>query len=123
MHDLFTRLESTRKRVIVKRQLMLLERLLSIEGRIELNDLISVALGDYNTRKNPYNAMIRDLNRLYDLGAISIEKENRADASKRVNYYIHVKLDWPTTITETQFFEYLDHLPKAKTHRFLSSID
>jgi len=123
MHDLFTRLQSTRKRVIVKRQLMLLERLLSIDGKIELGDLASVALGDYHTRKDPYNAMIRDLNRLHGLGAINVERELRSDGSRRMMYHIGVNLDWPRTITETQFFEYLDHLPKAKTHSFLSSIN
>ncbi len=35
MHELFIRLENTRKRVIVKRQLVLLGKLLDVEGRIE----------------------------------------------------------------------------------------
>jgi hypothetical protein len=30
-----------------------------------------------------------------------------------------VRLEWPTEVTETEFFEQLKKLPKAKTHSFL----
>jgi len=54
----------------------------------------------------------RDLNRLVDLGAVSVEK---VDTSLGSPFLISVNLDWPTTITETDFFERLRTLPKAKT--------
>lgn len=38
MGDLFQRLESTRKRVIVRRQLDVLSRLLDKEGEVEFSD-------------------------------------------------------------------------------------
>ena len=35
-------------------------------------------------------------------------------------YELAVRLEWPTEITETVFFEKLRALPKVKTHSFLS---
>ena len=70
MHELFTRLENTRKRVIVRRQLALLEKLLNVEGRIEFTQLVEAVKNDYSSRKAPMNAIIRDLNRLQALGAV-----------------------------------------------------
>lgn len=123
MHDLFIRLESTRKRVIVKRQLLLLEKLLSIDGKIKLDELASQVLGHYKTRKEPLNALIRDLSRLMALGAINIERENPHDTkSKKMMLFVSVRLEWPSKITETEFFAHLDQLPKSKTHGFLSDV-
>jgi hypothetical protein len=31
-----------------------------------------------------------------------------------------LRLDWPTFITETRFFEAVDQLPKGKNYSFLS---
>lgn len=123
MHDLFVRLESTRKRVIVKRQLLLLERLLGADGKIELTELYRNALVDYKTRKDPYLAMLRDLSRLIELGAISVHNEPKTESNAKKAIYISVKLDWPTTVTDSEFFAQLELLPKAKTHGFLSSIE
>lgn len=118
MHDLFTRLESTRKRVIVKRQLTLLDKLLNADGRVEFLQLADSVKETYNTRKAPLNAVIRDLNRLRALGAISIQREG--ENAKTWKYYLSVQLDWPSKITETEFFSKLATLPKSKTHGFLS---
>jgi Fic family protein len=118
MHELFTRLESTRKRVIVRRQLALLEKLLE-EGKIEFNELVESVRKDYSSRKNPMNAIIRDLNRLQALGAVRIDQS--IPDKKTPIFYITVRLDWPSRITETEVFTKLATLPKAKTYGFLSA--
>jgi len=120
MHDLFTRLQSTRKRVIVKRQLLLLEKLLNTEGKIEFFELADSLKEFYSSRKDPYNAVARDVNRLQALGAIKIEKDD--SNPQNVVYHISVILDWPTTITDTEFFARIAKLPKSKTFGFLSTV-
>jgi hypothetical protein len=119
MHDLFTRLENTRKRVIVKRQLSLLEKLLNADKKIEFFQLSTLVRNDYASRSDPESALVRDLNRLHALGAIRIEKET--DAAGENTYYIGVRLDWPSKITDTEVFAKLAQLPKSKTYGFLSS--
>jgi len=118
MHDLFTRLQSTRKRVIVKRQLTLLEKLLDADGRVEFLQLADSVKEAYRSRKAPLSAVARDLNRLRDLGAISIHRAG--ENPKTWKFYLAVQLDWPSKITETEFFARLATLPKSKTHGFLS---
>jgi Fic family protein len=120
MHDLFTRLETTRKRVIVKRQLTLLETLLKTEGPIEFLQLATLVEPEYRSRKSPLNAMVRDLNRLQALGAIRIVR-GKGTQSKEMQYFISVQLDWPSKITETEFFTRIANMPKSKTYGFLSS--
>lgn len=118
MNDLFTRLESTRKRVIVKRQLGLLNRLLDARERIDLLQLIEQIKPEYQSRKNPSLAIIRDVVRLRDLGAIRIGSEMGEDGKPK-RFYIDVNLDWPREITEQEFFIKLAALPKSKEHSLL----
>ncbi len=115
-HDLFTRLLSTRKRVIAERQLEILE-ILFRDDRIEFDRLIKITSGSYKSVKNPRKAITRDLNRLADLSAIviSLDDKNR--------YQIELNLEWPSIITESEFFEKIEALPKSKTHSFLSQKD
>jgi hypothetical protein len=110
---------SKRKRVIVKRQLGLLEKLLNTDGRIEFFQLSEFVKNDYSSRTKPLNALVRDLNRLQALGAIRIDKEE--SATSEPVYYLGVRLDWPSRITETEFFARLAQLPKSKTYGFLSA--
>jgi Fic family protein len=119
MHDLFTRLQSTRKRVIVKRQLTVLERLLKEDGPVEFARLIIEMKTEYGSRANPFNALVRDLNRLISLGAISVQRKN--EEGKDTKFFIEVNLDWPSKITDTEFFDHLKKLPKSKTSSFLSA--
>ncbi len=119
MHDLFVRLQSTRKRVIVRRQLMLLEKLLDVEGEIEFSEFANSVRDDYNTRKIPLQALVRDLGRLLGLGAIDFRRD--VTDKKNPKYFFRINLNWPTTITETEFFDKLAKLPKSKTYAFLSS--
>jgi Fic family protein len=118
MHELFTRLENTRKRVIVKRQLTLLEKLLNADGRLEFGELARGVKDEYDSRKAPLPALVRDINRLQALGAIRVDREE--PRPKNFVYYIDVRLDWPSKITETEFFAKLAALPKSKTYGFLS---
>ena len=119
MHELFTRLESTRKRVIVKRQLSLLEKLLNTDGKIEFSELVNSLAETYKSRKAPVSAIVRDLNRLGALGAVWIEK---SETSPKANplFYISVRLDWPSRMTEDEFFAKIAAMPKSKTYGFLS---
>lgn len=118
MRELFMRLQSTRKRVIVKRQLILLEKLLDVSGKIEFSQLLESVKDHYATRKVASHALARDCVRLRDLGAIQIEKDETNP--KRAIFYLTVNLDWPSTITETEFFAKIEDLPKSKTYEFLS---
>jgi Fic family protein len=119
MRELFFRLENTRKRVIVKRQLTLLEKLLDTDGRVEFFQFAERVKELYSTRKDPIMALVRDVNRLYALGAIRITKEEKAPND--LIYHLSIQLDWPSTITDTEFFSRLAHLPKSKTFGFLSA--
>ena len=119
MNELFVRLESTRKRVIVKRQLMVLNRLLERDGEIEWLDLVDEVREYYAGRKNVGAAMVRDVNRLGALGAVRIRLEETEGRKPR--YLLQANLDWPSTITDSEFFEKIERLPKSKTHRFLAA--
>lgn len=118
MNELFVRLESTRKRVIVKRQLMVLNRLLERDGEVEWESLVEEVREFYSSRKNVVAAIVRDVNRLGALGAVNIRRNG---TSKRPRYFLQANLDWPSTITDTEFFERTEKLPKSKTHRFLAA--
>jgi hypothetical protein len=117
MAELFTRLESTRKRVIVKRQLMVLNRLLDRNGEVEFTQLVEEVTPYYASRKNAMFAIIRDVNRLGALGAIMIRREDHA-VTNRPQFFIKADLNWPSRITDTEFFAKLDSLPKSKTTAF-----
>ena len=112
MGELSMRLETTRKRVIVKRQLQVLEVLLEKDAPIGLSQLIGDVEEHYKSRKHPCSALARDLNRLIALGAVTPDKVDTPWGSQ---FLISVNLDWPAKITETDFFEMLRTLPKAKT--------
>ena len=57
---------------------------------------------------------MRDILHLMNLGAVKAEElgKNRIQIS--------IDLTWPTTMTESEFFERIRQLPKAKTYPFLS---
>jgi Fic family protein len=113
MFDLFNRLLTTRKRVIAERHIEILKLLLKVDT-LTLEDLTERTSGIYRPLKNPYKALIRDINYLLSLRAIGYEKlpENR--------YRLFARLEWPTEITETEFFKTVREMPKAKTHGVLS---
>lgn len=115
MHDLFKHLESDRKRVLAKRQLKILEVLLERDS-LELDQLINAVDRHYSQLKSPAKALIRDVNQLLSLGAVTTEKSETG----RYRIRIHLRLEWPTEITDTAFFEAVKSFPKAKTYLAVS---
>jgi Fic family protein len=113
MYDLFDRLQSPRRRVIAQRQVAILKLLLD-RSPMELHALLASIEPHYRSLKAAPKAMIRDLNGLIQLGAVALDQES---ATAAVN--ASVRLEWPTEITETEFFERIRNLPRAKTHPFL----
>lgn len=67
------------------------------------------------TVKNFHKAFVRDLHYLSQLGAIAVR-----DRSAKQEWVASVNLDWPTQITETEFFRLVKELPKGKRYGFLS---
>lgn len=111
MFDLFNRLKSPRKRVIAQRQLEVLKLLLDRES-LSLEELIRQTSREYARLKNPRKAVIRDLLELMDLRAVDFSEVGGEPK-------ILIRLEWPTEITESRFFEQVHKLPKAKSHPFL----
>jgi len=112
MYDLFNRLKSTRRRVIAERQIELLKILLEIDV-LNHEELFKRAKGSYARLKSPWKACVRDLSDLAALGTVFV------GSWAGHNVAVSVDLEWPMKITETEFFERVQQLPKAKTHHFL----
>jgi len=111
MYDLFGRLETPRKRVIAKRQLDILNLLLE-ENIMGINAVYERIAIHYKKLKNPFPAFIRDLAGLLGLQAINAYRTPQNQGM------IGLRLEWPTEITETEFFARLKALPKAKSFPF-----
>ncbi|MDZ4789529.1 MAG: Fic family protein [Blastochloris sp.] len=112
--DLFGRLQTKRKRAISERQVHVLNLLLDSE-EITLAELTKRTAHFYKV-KDPWKALIRDLNYLIELEAIGAEA-----LPERAGYRLYIRLEWPTQITETEFFRQVKAMPKAKIHGFLST--
>ncbi len=114
MNELFGRLKSPRKRVMSARHLQLLNLLLDEE------ELTFTSLGErtapFYAVQNPKKALIRDLNYLVQLGAIALENDTASRGT-----LLRIDLEWPTRITETEFFRLSRSMPKGKRYGFLSS--
>ena len=118
VNELVVRLASTRKRIIVKRQLTLLDHLLDKDRGIEILTL-AMELGDhYSTRKYPAAALARDIVRLEALGAVRVEPETNGTKGR---FVVSVNLDWPSRMTETEFFRQVSELPKSKKYSLLTN--
>lgn len=112
--DLFGRLQTQRKRAISERQVQLLNLLLD-EEEMKLADLERKSAHFYRT-KHPVKTLIRDLVYLRDLEAIAVRQ-----LPDNAGFLISIRLEWPTKITETEFFRRVKEMPKAKVHGFLST--
>jgi hypothetical protein len=112
MYDLFNRLISTRKRVIAKRQVEILKLLLDVDS-IDFHQLVAKIGSHYTGVKHWRKALIRDVSGLQDLKAIDIQKvaDNR--------WTVSLRLQWPSEISESEFFERITRLPRGKTCPFL----
>jgi Fic family protein len=113
MAELFGRLPSPRKRVMSGRHVQILNLLLDA-GEIPLAD-ISGRTRQFYSVKNPGKALVRDLSYLVQLGALDVKK---LPAEK--GFLFSINLDWPTQITETEFFRRVKDMPKGKVYGFLS---
>ena len=116
MYNLFNRLRTQRKRVIADRQIQILHILLGTDS-IEIEALYDIVEKHYQRLKKPYSAYIRDLNNLLRLGAIAYDQPGENQ------YILSVRLEWPTQITETKWFEVMNTLPKAKTYKLFQEDD
>ena len=112
MHELFGRLKSKRKRVIAERQLKILDILLDVDA-MEIDRLIKMTWYAYRTLKNPLGGLVRDLLNLNALGAIALKEIGEG------RYEVAVNPEWPTRLTETDFFATMKQYPKAKTSSLL----
>lgn len=110
MHELFDRLQTPKKRVIAKRQMQILNILLDANEEMLWTDFVSKTRPLYASLKQPYNGLVRDFVALLELKALEYR---RVDSSKA---FVKARLEWPTEITETRFFEVIRRLPKAKPH-------
>jgi Fic family protein len=115
MYSLFNRLRNSRTRVIQKRQLDILQVLLEAES-VMLDDLWKRMRPSYSTLDEPVKAFNRDIGSLMGLGAIDAQKIEGPPPSWRMA----VNLDWPSQITESEFFSRLKNLPKGKQYSFLT---
>ena len=113
MSDLFGRLQSKRKRVIAQRQVEILKLLLR-EDSMELGDLITATRPLYGELKKPAHALVRDLRQLEHLTAVVFRHDAKND-----HWWVDLRLEWPTEITQTAFFERVKNFPKAKTSLLL----
>jgi hypothetical protein len=60
------------------------------------------------------------LNHLTGLGATNVAKEAGAKP-ELVKFFVTVRLEWATEITETEFYRQIDQLPEAKTRLIVSN--
>jgi cell filamentation protein, protein adenylyltransferase len=112
MFDLFNRLENTRKRVIKNRQIEILKVLLGVD-EIDFHELAQKVQVHYGGKSHFGKAFIRDMSGLIELRAIKIDKV----ADHKWN--IAIRLEWPSEITDSDFFEKIRNMPKGKMYKFL----
>ena len=96
--SLFGQLRSPRRRVLVERQLRILENMLDGEP-IEL----AVMSATYGYLKHPARAAIRDISELLELGAILLKDDDQ----------LILNLDWPQQFSESEFLERYEKMPSA----------
>jgi len=113
MFDLFNRLESERKRVLKGRQLEILKLLLD-EEKMLWTELVRRTKTSYAGLRNPRKAVVRDALSLLELEAVRFSEPGRGPTE------IEINLEWPSQITESEFFARIKNMPKAKSHPFLS---
>ncbi len=106
MNQLFGRLESPRKRVLAKRQLAIMELFLA-ENTIKVLNIFPRVAVQYKSLKFPMKAYFGDIDRLLELNMI----RRKEGMGSKVDYVLN--LDWPTQITETDFFDDIKRLSKA----------
>jgi len=117
MGKMYARLHSTRKRALASRQVEILNTLLDREEPIEYRDLYKLLESHYSKLNGSMRAFVRDLNSLSSLGATFVRQDGQKEAPL---FMVGVRLEWPTEITETEFYKEINELPTAKTRLFVS---
>jgi Fic family protein len=118
MGRMFGRLLSTRQRALARRQIELLNKLLDKDDQIEYLDLFREIERQYSGLRAPIKAYVRDLNHLSALRAITVRKEEKPPQDQ---FYVSVRPEWATEITETKFYKDMNELPAAKTRLYVSA--
>jgi hypothetical protein len=109
---------------IAKRQVAVLQELLSREDFVNLEDLMTlIEKNHYAELASSGKAFIRDLNQLVRLGAIDVESTGKPLPGRGFysQYSVKARLSWPMEITETKFYEQINKMPQAKTRLLLAS--
>ncbi len=119
MGQMYGRLRSTRKRALAQRQYEILNKLLDMDNEIEFHDLFELLEKHYGSLKTPHRAFVRDLNHLSGLRAIVVRR-TRGKRSEPLEFFVSVRLEWATEITETEFYRQINRLPEAKTRLIAS---
>lgn len=112
MGKMYGRLHSTRKRALAARQCELLSKLLDL-NEVDIQAFFDDVEKHYIRLKVPFRAYVRDLNHLSGLRAIRVRKIEE-------EYFVAVRLEWATEITETEFYRQINKLPEAKTRLIVS---
>ena len=81
---------------------------------MELRALVTATRQLYGALKNPVHALVRDLRQLAHLKVVAFRRDAANDL-----WWVALRLEWPTEITETAFFEQVKNFPKAKTSPLL----
>ncbi len=109
MHELFGKLESPRKRVIAKRQMLMLNFLLEKET-VSPQEFLLAMEPNYKELKKSFAAFTRDVEKLEDLEAVKINEDFTE---------VKINLLWHEKTSEKEFEEKFNLLPKAKSYGFL----
>ena len=74
----------------------------------------------YGDVKNPGKAILRDLNHLISLGTMAYKQElTGAGKRKEEKMFLWARMEWPSEMTETEFFRKLNTLPRVKGTLFI----
>jgi Fic family protein len=115
MVELCTKLQSSRKRVIVIRQMEILKLLLD-SNELPVREVIRTTESFYKGLGNPDKAVVRDINGLLMLGAIEL-----VETTTTGRYNLRICLDWPAKMSETALFERVASMPTSKMHHAFST--
>ena len=99
--SLFGQLRSPRRRVLVERQLEILDVMLD-SGPMALKDLIVSTQENYRDLKYGLRAQFRDIVGLFELEAIEFNGE-----------LIQAKLDWPERFSQSELLDRYERMPSA----------
>ena len=87
--------------------------LLLDEEEITLTELTKRTAHFY-AMKNPYKALVRDLDYLIELNAVWATRR-----PENAGFLLSIRLDWPTKITDAEFFRRVKEMPKVQGPRIL----